>query len=86
MNEKAASNILQILKTQLEPWIQPSVYRIDDTLIVFAWMQKCKRLMFFFGTNDEWSLRAWGSNTKTEMIEGDLSDKDRLESWKWFLS
>lgn len=85
----AGIDLIEELKTELNPWIDPSFRSVFDrfnALIILSWVRQNKRLSFYFGSADSWSLRSWGADTKTEMIEGSLDKQDRKECWQWFLS
>jgi hypothetical protein len=80
------SALSAMLKSELIPWIEPYTQDAGDGLVVFWWTNKNKRLAFYFGNHDRWSLRSWGPDANTEMEEGDLTPSDRQLCWSWFTS
>lgn len=68
------------------PWSAPHVTANEDGHVVLEWIHGPKWLSVYISPGEVWYVKAWGTDIKHEMSDGDVTDSSAcIALWSWLM-
>jgi len=86
---KAEETLNKLFEASLKAslaWSQPFISSDEDGVVTLEWWNHKKKVTIYAQSTASEFIKVWGANIDDEMEDGELTDQNLLQVWRWLMA